>query len=186
MARNPIGERAMTAAERQRRWRARHRIAAIIERDREQGEAARQQLRRAAPDLADDPEVRRTTYHLLFDFVRGLDAMINTPSVRCLPAILEVEEYEREFRQYFKGGVGELLEGLAPARDAARVAERLSDDLLVLARPRRRLFPAAIPDAATTHPPQSSLSRSLTPPPAAAHSPTLSNETDAAAEIGVA
>jgi hypothetical protein len=63
-------------------------------------------LRRAAPDLTDDPEVRRTTYHLLFNFVRGLDAMINTPGVRCLPAILEVEEYERSFGSISRAVLG--------------------------------------------------------------------------------
>jgi hypothetical protein len=164
MARKPIGDEPMTGAERQRRRRARQRVAAMIERERAREAAGRERLRRVAPDLVDDAranaraaadawdvaasrevaaardasrEKRRVIFNVLRDFVQLMHGVIHTGSLLTLPAILEVEEYEAEFRQYFRGGVAELLEGLAQAQDAARVAERLSADLLVLVKPRR-------------------------------------------------
>lgn len=128
-----------------------HQEATAADRRRDQERDAMVRLRSLAPDLADRiereeitiseaeaifrdrdaafREQRRTLFHVLYDTVRNLNTIANAPGIRDLPTIIAVEDFETEFREFFKGGSSELIQGLRQLPDAKTVLEALLRDL---------------------------------------------------------
>ena len=83
-------------------------------------------------------EQRRSLYMLARDFLKYAERFRNSKEMLDLPALLEVEELEAEFRNYFPRGKGELIEGLRQLPDAIKVGDALLRDLEAKPSGRRR------------------------------------------------
>ncbi len=128
-----------------------HEQATALDRKRRREEEARRDFRELAPDLAArvdqadltlaearvlyderdraDREVRRSVFHMLRDLVDRAASALNSPTVLAFPRMIVAEEHQSEFREYFRGGVPELIEGLRGVRAAADVADQLISQL---------------------------------------------------------
>ena len=76
----------------------------------------------------EDRERRRTLYHLLHDFTRTINGVSAAPVDR-LPELLDVKEFELEFREFFRGGADEFVERLGCLSDAVAAVRSLKSEI---------------------------------------------------------
>ena len=129
-----------TAAERARKQEAdtlellRGRAADLVERvERGELKVVEAELIHRGRDR-EDRERRRTLFHLLHDFTRVIVAINGAPVDR-LPELLDVPEFELEFREFFPGGADEFLDRIPDLPDAVAAMQNLRSQV---AKGRRR------------------------------------------------
>jgi len=129
-----------TAAERARKQEAdtlellRGRASDLVERvERGELKIAEAELIHRGRDR-EDRERRRTLFHLLHDFTRVIVAINGAPVDR-LPELLDVPEFELEFREFFPGGADEFLDRIPDLPDAVAAMQNLRSQV---AKGRRR------------------------------------------------
>jgi ParB-like chromosome segregation protein Spo0J len=138
-----------------RRLDAAYKAAVERQRAKEWRTEGMEKLRKAAPEMGErvdkgeltfeeartllidrdktEAQVRQTAFQMLADFVRLTDGITKTPRLQELPEWLKNDEYEQDFRHYFKGGAAELKAGV-------EIYQRAVDDLKKMIRqlPKRR------------------------------------------------
>jgi hypothetical protein len=126
---------------------AAHSQATQADRAKKQDAETLVKLRRLAPDLveriardelkvneanalfdardAEFREMRRTVFHALLDATKTLSVLANTPAILDIPTIIEVPEFDTEFREFFRSGRQQAIDALKAYPEAVAVLKQL-------------------------------------------------------------